>query len=1069
MRLRVLVIIACILPSLLVLSQSQPLQPDAANNTDNPDSFKIEFVRLENLGDSSSSDIQESYIQLFKSIPYSNIIQYAPEINSIYNRVSEHANRDSSFYLETLRIKSLLTYQQRDYTQAIEDFNMFFKLFQLLYKNDTSYAFEYSKYAICYRMLNQKDLFLSTINKGISNSQKKVFKYNDLAIFYIELGAFYSSERRLDTARITLDLAIDYVNSANTRDYYLTSQSYRRKAFLELLSNNTEIAITLYEKSMDALLKSEHTNIEIATLYKNKATALLSSDQFVEAIKQYKMALHIYRNEFGEKHPSLASIYRYLGLCYLHLGDNENAILNYKESLEIDPSFKNFLSIRNLADVYFQVDENAKADSLYKISLNYLLKTKGKDDYQTNMTYLSYGQFLIEKNIDTEKGEDYLKQCINFRYKHYQGRNIDICHPLNILGAYYLEQNQITRGIDSLQSSLICAIKDFNDLDFYNNPSKDQIFNNRNLINTLAWKAYGMYLLYLQSHDLRDLKTAHKTYKLYFHSTKNIRKYFDEAESVFRGEEIYYVFNQAIDAAYQLYLETNDQKIIEDIFSFIEGKKAFTLLNSLNVLEQKKLLKIPKNLLNTELDLKYQMGIVAEQINIQENSPDRDNSILIDLDKQAFELSTSLDSIQNIYKNEYSGFYQLKYGFKELTLEEIQNKIPEGTAFINYSMSDTLLNIMCISKGATELRHLKIDSAFYAQIQTMVKLLKNVDTDNSYNEFIEFIGSSRALYKKLIQPIEDQIINKELIIIPDGILNYLSFDALLTHDVKLDRPDYRLLPYMIKQNKSNIANSMQVYFNMKIRSRDLKEKVFAFAPSYSDPLKEDSLPSEYQFLRPLDYAELETQAIKRYLPTLSFIGEDATEENFFREAKNAGVLHLAMHTILDDQNPMYSKLLFTYNNKTHTGLINTFELLTMDLNAELAVLSGCSTGEGELQQGEGVMSLSSGFQYAGVPAIVMSLWEVNDRFGALVVDKFYYYLSEGMSKNKALHLAKTEVLAQGNALYAHPYYWAGLVLMGENEKLQFLERKKTDIYLIVISGLLLMIILGFTYKRKWKA
>lgn len=1069
MKIRVLLIITCILPALMVLGQSQPLQSSHLNNIESQDPIVKEFTRLEILKNSEDSIPTESYVGLFQSIPYSNIRQYASQINNIHDFISKKPISDSLLFLESLRIRSLLKYQQRDYQYAIEEFERYFNLYEVLYHNDTSYTFEYSKYAQCFNQLNQAEHFLSLINQGISTANKKVTKAKDLSILYITAGAYYSSNRQLDTARVLIDKAIDLALIPVDKDYSTISIIYRRKAFLELLNNNTEIAISLYEKSMDALLKTDHTNIEIATLYKNKAMAFLSNDQFVEAIKQFKMALHIYNNELDENHPSMGSVYRYLGLCYLNLGDNENAIQNYQESLKIDPSLKNYLSYRNLADAYFQVDEEKKADSLYNICLNYLVETRGINDYQTNMTYLSYGQFLIEKDIDAAKGENYLSQCVKYRYDLYKGRDIDICQPLNILGAHYLENNQIERGIDSLQSSLICAVKDFNDLDYYSNPSKDQIFNNRNLINTLAWKAYGMYLLYLQSDDIKDLKTSHRTYKLYFQSTKNVRKYFDNAESIFRGEEIYYVFNQAIDVANQLYFQTNDENIIEDIFSFIEGKKAFTLLNSLNILEQKKLLKVPRSLLKMEMDLKYQMGIVAEKINIEENSPKRDNYQLIQLDKKAFELSKSLDSLQTIYKSEYSGFYQLKYGFKELSLEEIINKIPDDVAFINYSLSDSLLNILCLSKEETVLKTIEIDSSFYSQIKSMVKLLKKVDTDNSYNEFMEFTSSSRALYKKLISPIEEYISDKDLIIIPDGILSYLSYDALLTEDVQLKRPDYRLLPYLIKKHKSNIANSMQVYFNMKIRSRDLKEKVLAFAPSYPEMSIQDSLPEEYQFLRPLDYAEQEAEAIHRYLPTQSYIGSSASEANFLKEAKNAGVLHLAMHTILNDQNPMYSKLLFTYDAKTQAGLINTYELLTMDLNAELAVLSGCSTGEGELKKGEGVMSLSSGFQFAGVPAIVMSLWEVNDRFGALVVDKFYLYLSEGMAKNKALHLAKTEVLAQGNALYSHPYYWAGLTLMGENEKLQFHQRKKVDIYLILSSGLLLLFILGFTYRKKWLA
>lgn len=1068
MRFRVIIVIVWLLHTLLLMGQNLPLQTGKPDGIKVPDNISSEFSRLKKIRLQEPGDeLNQSYIHLFKAIPYLNIRKYSVDINDAYEY--SLSAKDSLFYLESLRINALLLYQQRNYSSSIEKFNEYFILNQSILKSDTNYAFEYSKYASCYKNTNQIEEYISTIDSGIRTAQKRVHSNNDLALFYIQLGNYKSGERELDTARILLDKALYLAQNAKTKDYQIISSAKKTKAFLELLSNNIETAIILYDEAMEALLMTEHTNIEIATLYKNKAMAFLVNDEFVEAIKQFKMALHIYQLELDPEHPSIANIFRYLGLSYYNSGDFENAIFNYKKSLKIDPSPKNYFSIRNLANAYSRVDEIHKADSLYQLCLNYLIESKGKNNYQTNMTYLSYGQFLVEKNIDLNKGENYLCQSIEFRYKHYNGRDIDICEPLNILGAYYLENNQVDRGIDSLQSSLLCAVGEFNNLNIYSNPFKNQINNNPFLNNTLAWKAYGMYLKYLQTNNLKDLKMAHQTYKLYIYATKEMRKYYDEIESSFKSKEIHYVFNQAIDVAYLLYLETKDELIIDDIFSFIEGKKAFTLLNSLNVLEQKKLLKVPKELLNKELELKYQMGIINEKINIEENNANSADS-LINFDKKAFELSRSLDSIQTIYKKEYSGFYQLKYGFKELRLAEIKEKTPETIAFINYSLSDTILNILCITKEETKLISRNIDSSFYKHIQSMVQLLKNVDTDNSYVEFVAFVKASRALYNSLILPVEDQINGKELIIIPDGMLNYISFDALLSEEVDIKRPDYRLLPYLIRKHKSNIANSMQVYFNMKIRTRDLKKEVYAFAPSYEEQnISQDSLASEYRFLRPLDYAVHETQAINRYLPTKAFIGKEASEENFQHEAKNAGVLHLAMHTLLNDKNPMYSKLLFSYDKESHSGLVNTYELLTMDLNAELAVLSGCSTGEGELQKGEGVMSLSAGFQYAGVPAIVMSLWEVNDRFGALVVDKFYYYLSEGMAKNKALHLAKIEVLSQGNALYAHPYYWAGLILMGEDAKLQFQARNKIDIYLIVSSGLLLLIILGLTYRKKWAA
>jgi len=95
----------------------------------------------------------------------------------------------------------------------------------------------------------------------------------------------------------------------------------------------------------------------------------------------------------------------------------------------------------------------------------------------------------------------------------------------------------------------------------------------------------------------------------------------------------------------------------------------------------------------------------------------------------------------------------------------------------------------------------------------------------------------------------------------------------------------------------------------------------------------------------------------------------------------------------------------------------------------------------------------------------MSLWEVNDRFGAILIDKFYKYLAKGYAKNDALHQAKLEVLNQGNALYAHPYYWSSLVLMGDESKIN----NKTPIPLTgLLFGFLLLATLSFSSIKQMK-
>ena len=1032
------------------------------------DSIAIKFEYFSQIASSDwNLDQKTSYVNLLRSILYFNIRKYEEPITDIYTKHFQSAHLDTLFYLEIVRYKALLDYQIRNYQEAKERFEQYFDLYKDFHQNDTSYLFEYTKYCRCFLQTDQYSSFKNAVKNGFIIAQDKAKPEQDYSELYFLKAQYYTKLMQIDSARFFLNRAEELWQETSEKDQRLISDILKSKGYMETQRENSELAFIHYDNALNHLLMADYSEIELANIYYSKGAALLMNRQALEAIKQFHMTLHIYEKELSPNSPYISNVYRYIALASQSIGQYNESVPFLIKSIEINPKMSNFLSYRNLADAYANIDSLGLADSLYHKTLTYLIETLGLNHYQTGVTLQFYGQFLIEKNYNKLKGESYLQACIQNKYQHFNSQNIDLIAPLNILGTYYLQNNQIDRGLDSLQSALNCASQSFQSKNIYDNPTFAQIENLTSFNNTLAWKAYGLYLKYQESEEMNDLQASFETYKFYLHCTRELRKYYNQTESIISSDEIYYVFNQAINTAYLLYKNTQDSSYLNDLFSMIEGKKSYTLFQSLNVLEKKKLLQIPKTLLKMEEDLKYSMGLNAEKL-IAAKSNKSDSIKIKTLHEEAFRLSESLDSLQDHFKKEYSSFYNLKYGFKDLSYKDMQLAMDEHTAFINYSISDSLLHIICLTKDHFQLESRSIDQQFFKHIQAMVALLKKVDTDQSNQEFNKFYSSSRYLYDLLIKPTENLLIGKKLIIIPDAELNYLSFDALLSEDVNIERPDYRKLPYLIKKFKSNVANSMQIYFNMRNFHSQPNDKVFAFAPSYQLN-KNDSLPEEYRNLRPLDYSAIEVGRIQNYLKSEIYLGEEATEPNFIKNAKNAGVLHLAMHTLIDDQNPLYSKLLFTYQPETHSGSVNTYQLLNLQLNAELAVLSGCSTGDGELQKGEGVMSLSSGFQYAGVPAIVMSLWEVNDRFGAMVIDKFYQYLAKGENKNQALYQAKLEVLSQGNALYSHPYYWAGLTLMGDESKLSFVDRDKWDYTIFAMASLIFLSVIYIQRKKKWKS
>ena len=308
----------------------------------------------------------------------------------------------------------------------------------------------------------------------------------------------------------------------------------------------------------------------------------------------------------------------------------------------------------------------------------------------------------------------------------------------------------------------------------------------------------------------------------------------------------------------------------------------------------------------------------------------------------------------------------------------------------------------------------------------------------------DFAGNAYLLYQFLLEETFKNLLENinHLIIVPDGLLGYVPFELLISEppsaNVRFDQLRYLLHDYNI-----SYAYSAKLLLNQIGAEKGKAKALFAgFAPQYqmTEIATPDTLSNTplAMLVRDGNYAlpgaKAEVEQIAELLQGKAFFGQEANEYNFKKYAPDFRILHLAMHSFLEDQNPLFSKLLFTKNlaDTLEDNELKAIELHNLQLNAELAVLSACNTGFGKLSRGEGVMSLSRAFSYAGVPATVMSLWKVPDQPTKDIMLAFYKNLKVGQTKDMALRNAKLEWLNATKAPeLAHPYYWAGFVAAGD--------------------------------------
>ncbi len=347
----------------------------------------------------------------------------------------------------------------------------------------------------------------------------------------------------------------------------------------------------------------------------------------------------------------------------------------------------------------------------------------------------------------------------------------------------------------------------------------------------------------------------------------------------------------------------------------------------------------------------------------------------------------------------------------------IQQKLNNNEVLIEYVLdeTDTLPELYSILINSESVKFTKqnIDNQFINNIESVFHFMSSPRYMFTTNEDAKiFCSKSYELYKKLIGPFEDEIRDKKIIVVPDGKLNYIAFDALIdkmpdtTKNIRFNNLDY-----LIKKNCINYSYSANLLFKFDDLSRKANKSVLAFAPEYQT----DTFTFENQklVLMPLPGVKKEVDNISHEVKTKVFEGEAATEINFRKNVENYDVLHLAMHAYINDSLPAFSRLAFTQqtgNQPDDDGWLNTADIYNLNLNARLTVLSACNTGSGTLKKGEGVMSLARGFIYAGCPSIIMTLWEVEDNSGTKIMSSFYKYLKKGKPKDEALRLAKLDYL-----------------------------------------------------------
>ncbi len=767
--------------------------------------------------------------------------------------------------------------------------------------------------------------------------------------------------------------------------------------------------------------------------YNNLGTAYFNRADYNKA--EEVLLLAEINAQKGERpdYRSLSNIYNNLMLALTRKKQYERALaygqqrqkLLTDEQVQLSAgSMANFYN--NLALVFLEMDRQTKAK-------DYLMKAY-KLDTGRSQTISNLGYYYLRSG-QTDSALTFLKKAIA---KPGDSRSRDLPKLYRYLGQATVTNGDHEQGLAHFNTAIGLLAEGFSDTSIYAVPSLASVKLKRELLLVLYNKGKQMEVTGAPLKNINEtlLSATALTDSLY-------QDYLAEGSRLFLRSEAMPLYETTIRSLIAEYEATENQSLLSHLFEIFEKGKSSLLSDLMSVKNANLLGGVPAELIKRESTLQIDIAFYESELY---KARQKEDSAKVSLyNGYRLEKSNDLDRLKEDFRANYPKYYQARHAQDKLNLNEVQEKLKDsGELLIEYFVGEKAVYAMAIS--AEEVVVKEMPEPITALRSETIRYLSTINdptllqTDSKL-AFQRLSRQGQQLYQKLMTPLLTELTGnpEALYIVPDGFLNYLPFEALIT-DKRSDNLDFIGLPYLIRKypmRYSYSASLPQTEPGKKLG----KSRVLGMAP-FSDA----NLPDSGD-----EITEIDKHFSASLLP-----GNTGTKAEFRNQANDFEVLHLATHGTIDTDNPGQSYLSFAADSTD--GKLHVYELENMDLSARLAILSACETGTGNFVAGEGVMSLARGFTYAGVPSILMSLWKVDDRSGTDLISGFYQGLSAETNKALALQTAKLNYLDNADQLHAHPYFWSQFVLVGDPAPLRSVPVWPlwvTLVGLVLLGGLVL--------------
>lgn len=748
----------------------------------------------------------------------------------------------------------------------------------------------------------------------------------------------------------------------------------------------------------------------------------------------------------------LAGLYNNLGLTFWNEDRQEEAIAAYREGLAIEalPAAKKGLLLRALGQSLLELGQVAEAGRLAQEALNLLQGMQQTAPSTEGLAGYLSGAWLLSANVQSAQGYHAaafpaLRRALDYAItargteQHRSVAKIRVA-----LGKAYLRVGNPADADRQFTDALKSLLPGYQPQQQSDLPDSANFYGENAIYQALAGKADALLALSSASGDTTLQRQALACHLLASQAEWTLRRLLQyESSRINLLTQSRERIASAIDVARKLYQQTKTEQYLYQAWAFAEQVKSAVLLEAVqrNQLQQTTLEN--DTLWQQARQIRQQLAYYERQLLLHPQGKQRPVWLT-----ERDDLMDQMDQIEQQLTLRHPSWSTIEQPSSVHTSRDIHWLLEEQEATtIEFFVGRQYIEIFTHSPDGTA-AWTRTDQP--GQILALIKELRSLlQSRQAMQDANRYATIAHRLYQKLLGAALPATGTERLLIIPDAWLSAIPFAALY-HSPANDA-SWAQAPFLLQEHQIQYAFSLAVLATQRESKGLTKGNVLHLAPRFIDH------PGD---LPPLRYSEAELSQLNP-CHVQQYLDDRATFAQLQEHGSDYSVVHLSTHAQVDSsgQNPQISFF-------DHQVFLP--EVYALSLRADLVILSACETGLGIFEQGEGVMSLSRAFTYAGARGLISSLWRINESATASMISRTYAALAEGTPKAAALHQAKKAYLNDSNipAFQKSPYYWAGLVYIGDDAALEWQACRSTSWWLYGGIGMVFLALWGWWKYRR---